>query len=580
MVKPTLLRIRVGHKVVFKIDFTEEEQYFTLGIANEGPAPGGAGSALSLWLKADELEKDANNRVSHWPDMSGKGHHPTIVSSPKWLETRNAQSSVEFDKGNYLDLSDHAQEIFGNDALNKSVYIVTTNPAEGKGMMFYASDGMGAAYDGFGSQNWNLRESHIASNMTSSPLSTIGVFSQDNIGLGFNYREEIEEPGEQPLLITTLSQLFSNHKHMFISLGQNGITPANNGISNDFSNHPVEHLFIGRNGSPNTARWADGTQISEIIIFKDRYHHNAPGSVHPTAQSVMAYLALKYGITLNEKQPNHKKGADYRSANGIVTWPGYSDPLYTKYHNDVAGIGRDDYSSLRQEQSRSLGRGSIVTMGLGTIASNNPYSFDEDGSFLIWGHDTLPANASHINVADIPQGIKYRMARLWRVKKTGDVGKTTISFDNVNALGFTSPNVNDYRLIISDSENMLLGTVYAASSMEEGTLLFEDIDFTDGQYFTMAVAHNFSKSDLPLTISPNPVSGGDDLRIRSPFETFTSSKYYVVIKDLSGNEVYRQEVNAPTNEITVSTKGLPPGVYFISIISSGGKKSASKILVQ
>ena len=567
-----------GHKVRFKVDFPEGKHYFTLGIANDIPAPGGASSALSLWLKADDAERNNQGFVTHWPDQSGKEHHPTVVNGPEWID-ENPHGSVRFGKGSYLDLSQHAQEIFGNDVLNKTVFIVTANQEDGSGTLFYASDGMGAAYDGFGSQNSDIREFHIFSNAT-PPTLTVSAFSQDHLGTGMMKRQKVKEP-DQPLLITAISRLLSNHQHARIYLGQNGTDLSSHGESLEFSNHPVNHVFIGRNGSDNMDRWAENVEIKEIAVFEgDFFHHSPyPTSIHPGNASITTYLSIKYGITPNGTRPT-LKGYDFRSADGRVIWPGFSDSTLTKYHNDVAGIGNDPFSALDVRQSR----GSLVTIGLGTIAENNsanPFPFEEEGSFLIWGHDTLPVGGEYLEAMDVPTGTKYRAKRRWRVKETGRVGKVTMSIEKVHQMfGFTIQDIDYLQLIISDSKLMAEGSVYAASNFENGTATFNNINLKDGQYFTLGIAHNPGAiNNASLHISPNPVSGGDDLRIRSPFETFTSSKYYVVIKDLSGNEVYRQEVNAPTNEITVSTKGLSPGFYIVNL-SNGKESASSKILVQ
>ena len=61
------------------------------------------------------------------------------------------------------------------------------------------------------------------------------------------------------------------------------------------------------------------------------------------------------------------------------------------YTNNIAGLGRDDFSGLDQRQSRSSAPGGgLVTIGLGTIAADNPSNtnaFATDKSFLVWGHD-------------------------------------------------------------------------------------------------------------------------------------------------------------------------------------------------
>lgn len=60
---------------------------------------------------------------------------------------------------------------------------------------------------------------------------------------------------------------------------------------------------------------------------------------------VESYLALKYGLTLDQTSPT-----DYLIAGGTVAWSASAAGLYS---GDIAGIGRDDTTSLYQPKSQS-----------------------------------------------------------------------------------------------------------------------------------------------------------------------------------------------------------------------------------
>ena len=69
-------------------------------------------------------------------------------------------------------------------------------------------------------------------------------------------------------------------------------------------------------------------------------------------EQVQTYLGIKYGITVNN---------DYLASDGTTLWD--ATALAT-YHNDLAGIGRDDASELEQKQSEA----DILTVALGSLA--------------------------------------------------------------------------------------------------------------------------------------------------------------------------------------------------------------------
>ena len=76
--------------------------------------------------------------------------------------------------------------------------------------------------------------------------------------------------------------------------------------------------------------------------------------------------------------------------------------------------------------------------------------------------------------------------------------------------------------------------------------------------------------DCKLQISPNPVKSA--LRVRVPWASFTpnASRPLLKIFDVSGklikeNEILRFTQNDKTGEITISLKGINPGIYFLQL---------------
>ena len=64
---------------------------------------------------------------------------------------------------------------------------------------------------------------------------------------------------------------------------------------------------------------------------------------------------IKYGIIIS---------SDYLASDATTLWDATAN---STYHNDVAGIGRDDASGLNQKQSDS----DIISLALGSLAADN-----------------------------------------------------------------------------------------------------------------------------------------------------------------------------------------------------------------
>jgi hypothetical protein len=99
-------------------------------------------------------------------------------------------------------------------------------------------------------------------------------------------------------------------------------------------------------------------------------------------QKVESYLALKYGISLDQAAPYN-----YLASDGSIIW---NASMAGNYNRDIVGIGRDDDSGLNHKQSTSVNE-EVLTIGLGSsIASSNATNaatFTTDKTFLTWAHN-------------------------------------------------------------------------------------------------------------------------------------------------------------------------------------------------
>jgi len=179
--------------------------------------------------------------------------------------------------------------------------------------------------------------------------------------------------------------------------------------------------------------YLDGN-IAEVIFY-----NSAISTVE--RQKVESYLSIKYGIT---------KSGDYVSSDNTTVWTSGGG-----YDNDIAGIARDDVSSLAQQKSKSINSSALVTI-------DNGAAFGTDKSFLVWGNNGGATTSSDTSPKIMP--------RIWKVAETGTVGTVTINYVPGSAIT---------HLWVDDDGDFTSGvTSYALTASSAS------VDFTNGQYFT------------------------------------------------------------------------------------------------
>ncbi len=182
---------------------------------------------------------------------------------------------------------------------------------------------------------------------------------------------------------------------------------------------------------------------------------------------VESYLALKYGITLDQTV-----ATNYVNAAGTTVFPAATS--HDLFDNDIAGIARDNTSGLNQTGSQSQNSLSIVRIF-------NPSSLD-DGDFLVWGH-----NAPTIwNSTDVPSPYINRLTRSWRVAETGETGTFSISFD-VSGLGIDMTDATKFALLVDDDGNFSNAAAHITGRSIVGNVVtFTGTGINNNEYFSLA----------------------------------------------------------------------------------------------
>ncbi|HYH55095.1 MAG TPA: hypothetical protein VD772_00700, partial [Anseongella sp.] len=326
-------------RVTLDSDLLEDGSYFTFGSTLRGPAS--VINDIKLWLRTDEgVELGGTNAVK-WNDFSGRRNSTTGVVG-----------SILYEKGK---MNFHPSLNFTN---------LSTDAFDGTPLDMSGSN----SYALFFVMN-------PLNNQTGADVFVIGEGSNQGrveygAGAGGQYSMILNNSGVTP------GGAFTNKPHIvgFVAGGGSG-TGYLNGLAGATQAPGTIGVATGNYNVGDVVNNGDalGMDLSEVIVYS-----GTPGAAE--IQRINSYLALKYGITLDQTAPT-----DYIASDGTtIMWAAGDN---TGYANRIMGLGRDDASALYQRQSRSVAAGNILTVGLGTeiAASNeeNNGTIDNDLSFLV-----------------------------------------------------------------------------------------------------------------------------------------------------------------------------------------------------
>lgn len=276
--------------------------------------------------------------------------------------------------------------------------------------------------------------------------------------------------------------------------------------------------FGGKNVSAGTS-WQG--PIGEAIFF-----NRALSAVE--RQKVNSYLAIKWGVTLG----TGSIATDYYDSAAATIWPADNT-----YKSNIAGIGRDDTSTLNQKQSKSTADGSLVTIGHGDIAASNQANannFAGDKTFMIWGHDTgVTDQATAVSGTSL-----MRMGRVWKMVVTNTVGAVKVQ---VPTSAFTRSNAT---LLTSSSATFDGSSTQTVMSVNGANYEATTILGAGTHYFTFA---SESGADLQFVSKTATDVAGNAITSYTPGQPL---KYHLNVQN-----------NGPDDASTLTvTDTLPTGI--------------------
>jgi uncharacterized repeat protein (TIGR01451 family) len=418
-------------------------------------APGGVATSLSLWMRAD-LGLTVGTSIT-WLDQSASGNtasQTTAANQPVLNSAAiNFNPALIFDGAN--DFLSLAAPALPTGDISYSVIAVARPTSLSNGYHFVFVEGNNMLRQQlrvgrtFGNMMHSLYQSELASGALTAGVPFVLRYRRNNSnGQRFNNRNGLQVG----TTIATFDKV-NNYQR----------------IGNSNQNEPW-------NGD-----------IAELIVYQSAL-------TATQYQQIESYLALKYGITLDQTV-----ATNYLDSAAAVIWDAAAN---VNYRNNLAGIARDDGSPLNQKQSRSINiapNANLITMGLGTIAVDNlsnTDSFAADNSFLVWGDDA--GSVSLATPVILPGGLVSgsRMARIWKVQETGAVGSVRVGVPSTTGGGVPLLLLVSNDMTFDGSDQ---GIPLSSFTVGSATYLAGDFNFASGQFFTFATPLLQDLSDAPAS---------------------------------------------------------------------------------
>ena len=208
-------------------------------------------------------------------------------------------------------------------------------------------------------------------------------------------------------------------------------------------------------------------QIGEVIIYSSSLSDAAMNRIN-------SYLALKYGISLNDGT-----GSQYIASDGSTIF--WNHTLNTGYNYGIFGIGKDDGSTLHQRISRSSHTNDIVTLS-SDFDFTNPNFYHQiivnDLSFVLIGNNNALISAES---SEIDNNLyASRISREWKVQTTNFTDTVCLKFD-----GFAStPLYKVYLIKKNNNSDFSTGITEVGALNANGEI--SGVTFSNNDYFTLA----------------------------------------------------------------------------------------------
>jgi hypothetical protein len=515
---------------------TEKSDIGFAQIQSAEPGPGGVLNNLAFWLKANAGTSTTKNgaMVNAWLDQSGHGNKASKLAvapvyRPNFI---NGNPVIDFSASGQAGMK-MANSISVNSdsayAEKSFLFCLRTGDNISARQVIYEQGGTTRGLNIYIEENrlyfgaWNKTGSPWGFFSVNTPVNPKRVYIVSCI-----YQGNAEMTGTLTCYLNgklagAISQLGILYSH-----------PSNIGIG---AMNSAAHFHTGK-ATGNGFYFAG--QLAELV----GYNQALPNDER---QKVESYLAIKYGVTLDQSAAR-----DYFSSDGSAVYPAAT--THRAYNNNIAGVGRDDATALEQRKSRSINGNAILT-----LVHNEAFSADK--SFLVWGDNGKAVSLS----ASFDGGSNNRLARVWRVAETGAIGAVTVRIPIAVATGLS-------HLLISSDNSFPPGATAKTMLRINGGYYEAVVDLNHGQYLNFAsecpqlraytlvyqldipaTPTNFNHAPVPYSIDNRPA-------ITFPFDRIA---YKLELADSSDRQFICVSMEAFTNDVNkIGVPTVSSGAFF------------------
>jgi hypothetical protein len=429
----------------------EDGQFFTIAYLD-----------VALWIKADASLNTITlgNPYVYHDNVLGLNNMSSAADSTNPTHVMGTDSSginfnpcIQFNEGNssmdqYIGKSNLAA--FGNSGV--STFLVLRrddmNTALNEAMVSYA---------------------------TNSQFNEMVITNPDNLTVSI--KEVSQSTGRSSFkdITDSIPHVFTNRRGdgSFDQIRLDGSGPPNVSYKNDTIINSRGTLIFGQEqdslgGGFDTTQAYQG-DIAEALIFNKKIPNDERNAIE-------TYLGIKYGITLQNSY--------VLPTNSLVLWDKTANVIY---HNNVAGIGREDNFSLNQEKSTSQ-NGARVDV---TISHVGPFSVNN--SYMIWGCNLGVYDS--LSTTDTLAGYQHS-TKIWKVQNWNNRIVDSVDVTLKIPPSLSSMPINKFKLIVNNSSDFSTATtLYFASPSAPGFITFKNIILRDNYFFSLAL------EDSPATVT-------------------------------------------------------------------------------
>ena len=362
-----------------------------------------------------------------------------------------------------------------------------------------------------------------------------------------------------------LGQVWGNYQdEVHVALDPRGINPY--GFS-----------FDGTPSGGTRARYALNGETYGVFNSDDNYYPWSPDTPelvaaefensHPLTRQIIGSLYPQFGIGEHQFGGEISEIIVYRTELNEAQKIIVENSLASYYNIDISAGGNDLYSYEASHPFDVAGIGRAMATDIhdtaysaGILGISDPDALDADGEFLFFGHDNGSFDSwTSEGLADTALLIQ-RVSRTWKVEKTGDPGKVTISLDT----SLLAPRPDGYEkfVLLVDDDGDFTDGVSAYEMISPGNdSIYEtaSIDLSSGSYlsigtvdptlqFATSVQYGFESIDANLNVYLNYLPQAEVI-----FDYFTSDGTAVAPDDYTAvDPAATASISAGSNTITIT----------------------------